>query len=137
MRPDTTLPPIEKQLSPAIARAQECMNPAPVAIPLPSARTVKQVAWWTLAIVLFIPCVPFFCLGLFSIAWAAADLCCERPSDAWFAVWLGISLGTIPAGQLSFVAYTFWRDRRNRKRQQAHPAEIAAAMTERQAATLH
>jgi hypothetical protein len=72
--------------------------------------------------------------GLSEIARIVADLCCERPSNAWFAVWLGILLGTIPAVHISTAVY-LWR--RERKQQQARAAVIAAAIAERQWATLH
>jgi hypothetical protein len=84
--------------------------------------------------VLFIPCVPFICFGISLIAWAVASLCCERPSNAWFAVWFGISMGTITAVHISTAVY-LWR--RERKQQRAHAAEIATATAERQRTTLH
>jgi hypothetical protein len=87
--------------------------------------TVRIAALWVLGVVLVIPCLPFVCWGIFSMARVVADLCCERYSTAHGAVMFGIYMGTIPAIQISACAYLFWRDGRWPKRSAAE-AEITA-----------
>jgi hypothetical protein len=67
----------------AAARTQaEQTKAAPrVTLPLPSARTVKTVAWWTLGIVLAIAAMPFVGRGLLTAAWGIASLFCKSRSS--------------------------------------------------------
>lgn len=131
------LPPFEKLLGPAIGRSQERLKMRKFAhLPRISHPAVKTALWTALGIALAIPCLPFVCWGIFEMAWQIADLFFERRSDAHEVVSFTIAMGTIPAVQMSFIAYMFWLARRDGRRQQAHETQIIAAMAERAGATL-
>jgi hypothetical protein len=121
----------------AAARMQAEQTRAPrITIPLPSARAVKTVAWWTLGIALGICAMPFVLWGLSSVAWAIAALFYPPQGSAHAVVWLVLMIGTMSGTHLGMGIWMCLRDRRV-KAEKALRAEIATAVVERRGATLH
>jgi len=132
------LPPAEVPLRPAFARARDRKV---ITLSAPSRRMViKRVALLALAFVLLIPLTPQLSWLALEIGTQVADLFFDRRTDQHEWTSLLISMLTVPAAQVSFIAclaWLGWRDR-VRNRQWAHHSEIISmAMAARRRATAH
>jgi hypothetical protein len=132
------LPPAEVPLRRASARARDRRV---IILSAPSHRVmIRWAALLALAFVLVILLTPQLAWLALEIGTRVADLFFDRRTDQHEWTSLLISMLTVPATQVSFIAcfaWLGWPDRK-RNRQRAHQSEIISmAMAARRRATAH
>jgi hypothetical protein len=102
---------------------------------------IKRAALGALAFVLLVPLTPLLAWIALEIGTRVADLFFDRRTDQHEWTSLLISMLTVPAAQVSFIACLVWLGRRDRKRkrQRKHESEIIsmARWAAQRRATLH